>query len=215
MSAITNLAYQAINTEQSSGCDCSDARTVIPLVVISHQKHHHQQHHHHTTSHQHQNSRRRCWPTAAACEHATNQQAYGCRRQNGAKLLNNYSYRKQQNITHNRINYINSQLHSVNSYSKQHVSSECSLSVTSVLSAFIVWSISFKGTWCKRSSELPKWTKVIGMMFALLLCSGSVEARPNNSVTSPTTMATVETVPAAAALTRAVQPPQVESSVSS
>lgn len=187
------------------------------LPVVSHQKHHQQQLH---TNHRHQNSCRR-WSAAVAGQHATNQQAYR-RRQNGAKLLNSYSYRKQQNITHNKINYIHSQLHSVNSYSKQHVSSECSLRAigrlvsepTSVLSAFIVWSVSFKGTWCKMSSELPQWTKVIGLVFALLLCSGSVGARPNSSVISPTTTSTVASVPVAAALTRAEQPPHVESSVS-
>lgn len=195
MSTVTNPAYQAINTEQSSACDCSDARTVIPPPSDdSHRKHHLQ----HNTNHLHQNNRRR---------------------QNGAKLLNCYSYRKPQNITHNKINYINSQLHSVNSYSKQHVSSECSLwaigfsEPMSVLSAFIVWSISFTGTWCKMRTALPQWTKVFGFMFAVLLCSGSVGARPNSSVPTTTT-ATVAPVPIAAALTRAAQPPQVESSVS-
>lgn len=210
MSAVTNFAYQAINTEQSTACDCSDARTVITLPVVKHQQNH--------TNHRHQNGRR---PAAVAGQqHATNQQAFSCRRKNGAKLLN--CYRKPQNITHNKINYINSQLHSVNSYSKQHVSSECSLrsierrisEPTSGLSAFIVWSVSFKGTWCKMSSVLPQWTKVIGLVFALLLCSGSVGARPNSSVISSTTTATVAPVPVPAALTRAAQPPQVESSVS-
>lgn len=200
MSAVTNPAYQAIDTEQSSACDCSDARTIPPPVSQ-------ERHHQHDTNHQH------------GRQHTTNQHSH---RQHGAKLLNSYSYRKPQNITHNKINYINSQLHSVNSYSKQHVSSECSVSAlgrrrisepTSVLSAFIVWAVSFKRTWCKMSSDLPQWTKVMGLVLALLLCSGSVGARPNSSViSSTTTTASVAPVPVAAALTRAAQP--VENSVS-